>query len=479
MTTWQFVADMVTNTPTVLLDLNVSPLNVASYDLSPSDYAKGYAGGSMLNGQRVVFQAAQNRMLSLSLQVVSTTSAGFAGAIESLGRQLATDNILKYQPNNTVAPVFFRTLANPGYAAEVRGVLRCAVQYQVVTLTIEAEFAAYGPRVEAVNSPFTVSNDPAAGSNGCFFDVTSVQGDTPTPLLIHATSTGVTGTPSGFMQKWTHLGVRRRGTPSAYSNVLQGETLTPANGAAITADATMSGGSKSRVTFSTTTNLLRGSNAFPSDGVARIDVRGEYRVYGRFAKTVAGDNITVQLGYGASSSTVVFNDTVTLPGTVGPYWVDLGKVPIPAFSDPVEFGFSGVNTKVRMTFVGLWAARLAGSGSLDIDVLYFVPADDLTLIAKFPATDTTYAIDGTTDEGGAVYALTSTLDEITTTATPCQMVAGGGFPEVIPGQTNRVHLIRHVDPTGAAMTGAPADPIGSTTTIHVYYWPRWRELTRT
>lgn len=479
MTTWQFVADMVTNTPAVLLDLNVSPFNVTDFDLSPPDYARGYAGGSMLNGQRVVFQTAQNRTLNVSIAVVSTTAAGFAGAIENLGRQLATDNILKYQPNNTVNPVFFRTFANPGYAADVRGILKCAVQYQVVTLTIEAEFAAYGPRVEAVNSPFTVSNDPAAGSNGCFFDVAGVLGDIPTPLLIHATSTGVTGTPSGLVQKWSHLGMRRRGTPSNYSNVVQAEGMTQGTGAVVTADATMSGGSKSRIGFGTPGNTLRLTDTFPANGTSTVEARGEYLVYARVAKTVAADVITMQLGYGASSAAAVFNDTETLPATVGPYWINLGKVPVPAFSDPVEFGFSGVNTKVVMPFVGLYAARVSGSGSLDVDVLYFVPADDLTVIAQFAATDTTYAIDGTTDEGGAVYALTATLDEITTTATPCQMVGGGGFPEVIPGQTNRIHFIRHVNPTGAAMTGAPADPISSTTTIHVYYWPRWRELTRT
>jgi len=302
-----------------------------------------------------------------------------------------------------------------------------------------------------------------------------------TPLLIHATSTGVTGTPSGLMQKWSHIGMRRRGTPSGYSNVIQAELMTQGTDAVATTDATFSGGSKSRISFATqNVSVLRLSDTFPADGVATVEARGEYIVYARVARTVAGGTIHIQLGYGASSTAPIMNDAVVVPGTANnPVVVNLGKVPVPVGSDPIEHGFSGVQTKVVLPFVGIYADRVSGTSGLDVDYLYFVPADDLTLIAQFPSDNTTYAIDGTTDAGGAVYALTAALDEVVTTATPCQIVGGGGFPEAIPGQTNRVHFIRHVDPTGAAMTGAPFDPVSSTTTLHVYCWPRWRELTRT
>lgn len=468
-----FVADMVTNSPATVLDLNAPPINLApGADLSPSDFDIGWTDNPMTDGALQNRSKATNRVLRIPLQVVSTTAAGFSQAIEDLGEQLARDNILRVQFSNSASPIFFRTFANPKYATQIKGVLSCAVQYQLITLEIIASPNGYGPRVTA--GTFTVANDPEAATNPCRFDVSSVQGDQPTPLLLHATSTAVTGTPSGLVNKWVHIGMRRRGTPSNYVNHIQAEDMTQGTGAVATVDATMSGGDKSRIGFGTPGNTLRLSDTFPGNGTATVEARGLYRVYGRMSKTVAGDNINVTLGYGASSAAAIFNETKTLPaGIAGPYLVDLGKVPVPAWSDPVRHGYSGVLTKVVLPFVGLWAARVGGSGSLDVDYLYFVPADDLTIIARFPSTDTLYAIDGTTDEGGACYAMPATLDEITTTAGPVQIVGGGGFPEVAPGQTNRLHIMRQVDPSGANL-----DNLTSTTTWVAYYWPQWRELTR-
>lgn len=465
MATWQFVTDFNTATPTVLLDLNVRPLLVGDgYNLDPPKFEKGYAGGVLRHGQRVTRSVAGNRVLSIPIQLL-TTPAAAAGVIEDIGQQVMVDNILKVQFGSS-NPVFFRTFADPDYAVEIKKTL---IENSRITLTLEAEPFAYGVRVEATGSPFTVTNNPASG---CFFDISSVQGDVATPLLLHATSTGSSGAPSGLMAKWLHLSTRRRGTPSGYSNVVQAESMTQGTGAVVTADASMSNGSKSRIGFGTATNVLRLSDTFPANGTATVEARGEYIVYARVAQTVAGDNITMQLGYGSGSGNAVFNDVKTVPAVTSPIWVELGKIPVPAWGGPERVGYSGATAKVVMPFVGLYAARVSGSGSLDVDCLYFMPADDLTLIAQFPQTDTTYAIDGTTAEGGTCYALTSTLDEVTTTSAPVQVVGGGGFPEVIPLQTNRIHWLRHVDPGGSA------DALTNTTTIHAYYWPRWREAVR-
>ena len=469
MATWQFVADFITASPTVLLDLNstASSLRVMDgYNLDPPKYTKGYAESSLRHGATPTNSVASNRMLTIPILVLSS-SASAASVIESLGDQIAVDNILKVQFGSS-NPVFFRTFANPDYALEVKKTL---VENAQITLSLEAEPFAYGVRV--TEGTFTVSNNPAAGTNPCRFDVAPL-GDVPTPLLIVSTTTGASGAPSGLVNKWTHIGARRRGTPSNYSNVVQGEDMTQGTGAVVTVDANFSNGSKSRIGFGTATNVLRLSDTFPGNGTAVADARGQYRVYARCAKTVAGDTITVQLGYGASSAAPVFNDTLTLPaGAAGPYWVDLGMVPVPAYGNPVHAGFAGgAELKVLLGFVGLYAARTAGSGSLDVDCLYFVPADDQTLIVRFPSTDSTYAIDGTTPEGGAVYSVNTALDTVNSIAAPPQIVGGGGFPEAVPNQTNRFHILRHVDPTGTV------DAIADTTTFTVYYWPRWREAVR-
>lgn len=469
--TWQFVSEM-TASPTVLLDLNSSGMKVLlGSKLGPTQFEKGYADNPLSHGKIPVRASGLNQILEIPVEINKSTPALGAQAVEDLVKQLAVDNILRVQLDGHPAPVFYRTFGNADFAAVMRTVL---IQNSTVTLSIEAAPFAYGARVNA--GSFTVSNDPAAGTNPCRFDISSVTGDVPTPLFMLATSTGSSGAPSGMVNKWAHFGMRRRGTPSNYSNVIQAENMTQGTGAVVTADATMSGGSKSRIGFATATNVLRLSDTFPENGTAVADARGEYRVYARCAKTVAGDSISVQLGYGASSTSAVFNDAQSIAAVTNPYWVDLGKVPVPSYSDPVTHGFAGGSPlKVLLAFVGIWATRTSGSGSLDIDCLYFLPADDRTLIVRFPTTDTTYAIDGTTQEGGSVYSINTGLDTINTIASPPQIVGGGGFPELMPGDSsvvNRIHLLRNVDVTGTA------DAITNTTTIQCYYWPRWREYTR-
>ena len=468
---WQFVADMASASPTVLFDLNTPSTGVKvllGWKLGPTLFEKGYASSPLRHGKRPTRSSGMNQILEIPVEISKSSEALGAQAIEDLVDQLRVDNFLKVQLDGAPAPVFFRTFGDADFAATVRSVL---IRNTTVTLQIEAEPFAYGPRVSL--GSFTVSNNPAAGSNPMRFDITGVPGDVPTPLLLLATSTGASGAPSGLVSKWSHFATRRRGTPSNLVNHIQGEDMTQGTGAVVTADAAFSGGSKSRIGFGTPGLTLRLSDAFPGNGTSTVEARGEYRVYARMAKTVAGDTISVQLAYGASSAAPVFNDAVTLPSVAGPFMVNLGKVPVPAWSDPNQHGFSGVSTKALMAFVGLYAARSAGSGSLDVDFLYFMPCDEpTTVMARFPSTDTTYAIDGTTDEGGAVYALNAALDEVLTTSAPVQMVGGGGFPELIPGATNRIHFIRHINPDGST------DAVTDTTTFAAYCWPRWREFTR-
>lgn len=468
---WQFVQDMSSASPTVLFDLNTPSTGVKvllGWKLGPTLFEKGYASSPLRHGKRPIRSTAANQILEIPIEISKSSEALGAQAIEDLVDQLTIDNFLKVQLDGAPAPVFYRTFGDADFAASVRNVL---IRNTTVTLQIEAEPFAYGPRVSL--GSFTVSNNPANGTNPMRFDITGVLGDTRTPLLLVATSTGATGAPSGLVNKWSHFATRRRGTPSNLVNHIQGEDMTQGTGAVVTADATYSNGSKSLIGFGTPGMTLRLSDTFPGNGTPIVDARGEYRVYARVAKTVAGDTINVQLGYGASSAAPVLNDMITLPAAAGPFMVDIGKVPVPPWSDPNKHGFSGVATKVVLPFVGLYAARTAGTGSLAVDFLYFMPCDEpTTVIAKFPSTDTTYVIDGTTDEGGAVYAMPSTTDEVLTTAAPCQIVGGGGFPELIPGVTTRVYFIRHVDPAGTV------DAVTDTTTFAAYYWPRSREFSR-
>lgn len=471
MTTWQFV-DSIATSPSVLLDLNASPLfvDVKDVDLSPPEYDQSWSNNSLAHGSRMAWEKAVNRVLKIPLHIVSSTVAAHETAITNLGNRLAKNGILKVQYGNT--PIYFRTFGNPKYAMKIRRALQDS---STINLEIAAEPFGYGPRIEVPNSPFTVSNNPAL-ANGCFFDVVGISGDVPTPLLIVSQNTGASGAPSGLVNKWLHVGTRRRGTPSNYSNVVQAEGMLASTDTALTTNAAFSGAGSNgmRVTFATNAAMtVRLSDQFPAADVASVDIRGEYKVYARCSKTTAADTIDVQLRYGTGVVNHISNDVQRCPaGVTGPFFLDLGKVPIPIGPDPMIHGFSGVELRAKLAWVGLYAQRVAGSGNLDIDYLYFVPADDQTLIVKFPSTDTTYAIDGTTDGGGAVYGSSLALDEVFTSASMAQVIGGGGFPEVIPGVTNRIHWLRNIDPNGTT------DAVGDTTVLKVYYWPRWREAIR-
>lgn len=468
MADWSFVTDMATASPATLLNLNAAPYFVGSdFRLDPPAFSKSRVGG-LLPGDRVTNSRPGNRTLSLPIHLLPTATPG--QDIENLCEQLAVDNILRVRLGTN--PVFFRTFGNPGIENAIRALFK---QTTTISLEIEAEPYAYGVREELSGSPFTVSNNPAAATNPCFFDATGILGDAPTPLLLLATSTGAAGAPSGLVSKQIHLATRRRGTPGNYSNVMQAEAMTAVSAdTTVTADAAMSGGSKLRCTFATTAALaLRASDTFPANGTATVEARGEYRVYARLQRTDNTSVINAQLRYGSSSANVVSNDVMTLPLTTNPFYQDLGKIPVPAFADGYTMGFSGVQTKVLMSFVGLYLQRVSGTANVDIDHLYFMPADEpTTLIAAMPATDTTYAIDGTTEAGGAVYALNTALDQQLEVGTPPRIVGGGGFPALIPGVANRIHMLRNVDPAGSL------DAIGNTTTWRAFYWPRWLEPIR-
>jgi len=474
MTTWQFV-DSIAAAPGVLLDINAAPfyVDIQRVDLSPPDYDQSWSDNALSHGSRLVWEKAPNRTIVVPIHIMTSTAAAMETAITQLGNQLAKNGILKVQYGNT--PLYFLTFGNPSYAMKVRRALTASSS---IDLKIIAEPFGLGPRVECIGSPFTVSNNPAAGTNPTYFDITGVLGDVPTPLLLVSQNTGASGAPSGLVNKWSHIATRRRGTPSNLNTVIQAEVMLASTDTALLAsnNAAFSGAGQNgmRVTFTTNAGMtVRLSDQFPADGVARVDNRGEYKVYARCSKTVAGDTIDVQLRYGTGVVNQISNDVQRCPaGVTGPFFLDLGKVPLPIGPDPMVAGYSQVQTKTVLGWVGLYAQRVAGTGSLDIDYLYFVPADDQTLIVKFPNQDSTYAIDGTTESGGAVYGSSTALDEVFNFASMAQITGGGGFPEVIPGVTNRIYFLRNIDPLGST------DAVGDTTVFRAYYWPRFREPIR-
>lgn len=173
MTTWQFV-DSIAASPSVLLDINAAPyyVDIQGVDISPPDYDQTWSDNSLAHGSRLAWEKAPNRTLKIPLHIMTSSVAAQETAILNLGLRLAQNGILKIQYGST--PIFVRTFGNPKYAMKIRRALKDSSS---IDLEIVAEPFGYGTRVEVGGSPFTLSTNPAVGTNPTRFDISGVLGD--------------------------------------------------------------------------------------------------------------------------------------------------------------------------------------------------------------------------------------------------------------------------------------------------------------
>jgi hypothetical protein len=430
----------------------------------PPELERVTAKSMLADGDTVPSAAYRNRQIALSLELPMNLDPDVAALlVQALSREIDRPggNILRYRPD-TSAPVFFRTFRSGPEAIDWDPLQR---RYRVQLL---AEPFALG--LEEVLSGVSVTNDPAAGSNGLFLDITSPKGDVETPLFL-TVSNGVVATG----RRRSALSVRRRGTPSATPLFLQAESMTLAANVTLPGvDATMSGAGSNyaRIAYTGTTALtqrLSTATRFPT--TASVDARGTYRAFARIRQNTGADVHTMRLRWGGADVQIT-NDTVTLPVDTGPSaptrkLIDLGLIQIPAGYDPVERGMSGVELVTEGVFLAVDAGRTSGSGTLDVDYLMVLPADDRCMFVDWPAaaTVTDFVVRGGVSP--SVYARNASA-QVTSTQAP--EIAGSGLM-ITPGVTNRVFFHRDVG-TGTSVAGA-GDSVTATTTLTPSYYPRY------
>lgn len=447
--------DSVSATPTIRLDLHdrvTWTTTVDSTSFPPPQLRRVLSETMISDGARIPASAYSNRVLTLSLALTASTGDAQATQLQKLAIELdRPNNVLMWQPDQLSLPIFFRT-----FRSDITNVIEHISNYRGAEVQILAEPFGYGPKVTL--APVTVNNNPVS-SNGLFWDVSSVMGDVETPAVLSMPADQV----YDATQRISLFATRRRGTPSGMPLVVQAEACTQGTNTTTQAnDATMSGAGNnfSRSTFGTATNVIRLTTPTPTSST---DLRGVYRCWMRYRKSVSGDTIAVQIKW--ANGTIV-NDPVTLPaGTIIRY-ADLGLVQFPAGPDPVYDGYSNTQQSVAGTYTELWASRI-GSGNLDVDYLMFVPADDDTCYVQWSSVNNaahSAVLDGVSemayllDGSGFVYSLT-----------PSQIV-GGGFPTLAPGSTitNRIVFIRDVGTTATAV-----DAITGSTPVTLSYHPRY------
>lgn len=447
--TWLAFVDSIASSPTVRLALsNDAPWRMLGADLSAPPLQRAVAGTLLADGQQVPAAAYDNRSITLRLQLQpSAISADAAAtAIQTLVRELdRPNNILRWWPDST-NPVFFRTLrSDPGD-------IDWDATTKEVAVRIMAEPFAYG--LKQTLSVASVTNDPAAGGNAMFFDVTAPLGDVETPLFLQVDNADITNGCTSL------IAVRRGGTPSAVpfffqceAHTLGTDTTLPGN------DVLMSGtGSNyARCSFATGATLQSRVTTTTLPASPSVDARGTYQVYLRYRKSVAGDSIQAQF-----QIENVINSAVTLQATTNRRWVNLGQMSIPQGMDPVADGYSNTAINARGLGMRVNAGRTSGAGNLDMDVVILVPADDKYALITWVNDAGTFA-QVADPARSMVYPIASGGEIIS--KSPASIV--GALPMINPNVANRVYFIRDVG------TAGPTDDKTSVTDITPYYWPRY------
>lgn len=451
--TLQFV-DKIDAAPTVRLDLNagVWSLQLNGTDFGFPELDRAIVSTLLTDGAQIPASAYGLRTLTLRFLVDESTPDANATAQQLLYRELnRANNILKFAPNTT-APVFFRTFRSSPENVET---IRDGSDLFLVVRVLAEPFA-YGLKETPVSGA-TINTDPAAASNPCYIDVTGVKGDVETPTLVKFR--GAAG------DRILLLATRRRGTPSATPFLHQCEAFTQGTDTTTQAnDAAMSGSGNnfSRCTFATSTmqtRLTKVASAF----TASVDLRGRYRVFLRYRKSVAGDAINVRLGWGLTGGTAsIFNTTAATASTTVVTLLDLGDIQIPQGFDPVYDGVSGSELVAVGNDIRVQAERTSGTGNLDFDFLLFVPSDQETGIVKFPnGGSDAWVLDaasGNVHNRSVADAVVS--DELAEVSSP-------GWPHLSPAQTNRIFVVYEVNP------GLPYSITQNLFGWDISYWPRY------
>ena len=451
--------DAISGSPTTRLDLNDGStwtLNAAVF-APPPQIRGSISSNAMTDGGFQSSSLYAYRSIHLELMVNAATEDAAATALQSLHRELDREtNLLKWQPNGASSPVFFRTWRTSPVQIVDQPAAR-SIYY--VTLEIPADPLALGLR-ETV-SIGTVNNNPAAGSNGCYFDVTGVKGDVAAPLMLLMTS---------YTYDSTTIAVRQHGTPSDLTFFKQAESLTlltdttnPGGGP----DAAMSGTGTNnyvRTSFATATasRLLWNIASDHSTAAKKLALSGTYRIYAAVRRSGTSSDISLQVVYSTLSS----GSMVATQKTASRQIVDLGLIQLGPTTDSIGYGASNGFDATNGTLYFV-ASRTSGAETLDWDCVFAIPADEEThghsnvlLVAP---------VDGFLVDSGNENMVPVVGDPFTTgyVGVPAtNPVVTGGWLHVKPNQTNRFYVLMHSQIGHVSTVGLSATFAGS-------YWPRY------
>lgn len=454
--------DSIVASPTLRLDLNdETAFWVKSLSAPPPRLRRSVAENAMRDGISVGSASYSGRTLTIELECRKSTQDLAAVEIQKLWRELdRTTNYLMYQPQGASKPVFFRT-----FRSDTSGLADVMAQAAMRTITIEVLAEPFALGLKESLGPYTVNNDPAAGSNGCFVDLPTIIGDVPAPLVLWDNAAGDAG-------RYLVSTAAATAVPFSWTqaeSVTLGTDTTNTGGAA---DAAMSGAG--------TTNYRRTS--FATDATMRVRLTwtvpataiGQFRVMALVRGTSTSGTYSIAASANPGSSGLWISgqgEQVTFAGAIGSprCLLDLGLVnlsPTPA----LQTGYGSVANTAATTSLYLFASRLTGANSLDWDAIILLPVGGQPGEAITPTTLITTGVPSNPvidSISETVVARTVAGDPTTGAATIDrafgQATVVGAFPRVCPGAANRLFFLR--------VTSADESPVTTTTVMSGAYWP--------
>lgn len=411
------------------------------------------------------------RTLSFTLRIEGPKATALATQSALARELLRTENWLYVQLSDDVAPVWFRL-----YRAEP-GALSFAEVYDIdslhdvwdISMSLPAASFAYGERVTL--GAVTVNNNPAHVTNPCSYTLATVLGDAPTPCRIQINPSNAAAM-AGFRWMIAHAAL-----DAAYTAVFwqvgasDGWTAGTDTGASA-ADVDYSNGSYRAVTFATPTMATRLSGSAPS-----TPTRGRYKVLVRIARSDTTSKFSMRFGQNVGAA-YIYGDTVVMDrasstATEHATWVDLGDFTFPRGVGQVP---DSLTATVPTPSVSLQMARDSGSGSAYIDCFALIPVDikgqtqSSVLFSEFTRVgiDTSGGLGVWDGDEEAFWAFNSSAGLFT----PMPEIRGG-YPQLVPGATNKLHVLQQVMGGKPFFNEDASDDISVSASLVVSYYPRW------
>lgn len=366
--------DSIADNPDTRFDFNEDPVTVLRDGTNTGSAPLQQSSSSSLltNGGVVGASVYGLRTITLALSIQAESVDDAVDAIAAMNRELDREtNLLMWQPDGLSFPVFYETFRSQVVDIDT---LNLGAGLQRVTVRILAKPLGKGVREDLPQATFA----NACTGTDIMVSLGPVLGDVATPLIAWAARE-----PDANADWYI---VRSDRAPVLF------EVDSWTNGGScsnITGDATYSNSAGKSISFSPdpTADGLGASVSGLTQAMS-----GTYRVIARVKFSVGTDTITLR---SYSGSNVLDTGDVTLPtGSTSLRTVDLGLVTIGSVA---AGGTTALTTEI--TAMAFETKRLAGSGTLGVDWIAYIPAGDDTesAVVHADAAATTVVIDGITD----------------------------------------------------------------------------------